>query len=290
MKVILQRVATLLVGAAIAVGTVSECQAVELKGPPQASTESGTVVVSWTTDTLCGTRMAYGTSPQLLNKKAEGAVGLYHKVTLDDLKPGTKYNFSLGTSKRWLSSGTITLSGDGKVVFLPEGSAPTTTPSTGPPNTTAAGTANPSQSGGTSRPLPKLDDSPKSAAETKETPRTAAPKPAPPPAIKAPPTRETWGNLGSLQDHYERHGGDFRCTSPDDYAAKAWMFLQYARKNGLPMKWDDSDGTLRIWEPKSRAFAAFNRDGTTKTFFRPSNPSYWTRQPGRPVKSSDLPF
>jgi pyocin large subunit-like protein len=68
------------------------------------------------------------------------------------------------------------------------------------------------------------------------------------------------------------------------------MVLQYAKQNGLPMKWDASDGTLRIWEPRSRAFAAYNRNGTTKTFFRPNNESYWGRQPGEPIRASGLPF
>jgi len=28
----------------------------------------------------------------------------------------------------------------------------------------------------------------------------------------------------------------------------------------------------------------------TKTFFKPDNPTYWQRQPGRAVKSADLHF
>lgn len=45
----------------------------------------------------------------------------------------------------------------------------------------------------------------------------------------------------------------------------------------LPMKLD-TDGTVRV-------FASFNRNGTTKTYFRADNPSCWQRQPGKPVQT-----
>lgn len=101
--------------------------------------------------------------------------------------------------------------------------------------------------------------------------------------LRAPPTKETWGNLPSLRDHFERHGGDFKAKDPDDYARMAWEFLQRARAEGLPMK-QDSDGVLRVFDPKSRAFAAYNRDGTTKTFFKPNSRDYFDRQPGEVIK------
>jgi pyocin large subunit-like protein len=56
------------------------------------------------------------------------------------------------------------------------------------------------------------------------------------------------------------------------------------------MKWDDSDQSLRVYDPKTRAFAAYNRDGTTKTYFRPNSPTYWDRQPGRLIQPAQLPF
>lgn len=116
-----------------------------------------------------------------------------------------------------------------------------------------------------------------------------AKKGAPAPT-QAPPTRQTWGHLDSLQDHFDRHGRDFSSKSPDDYAAQAWLFLQRAREGNLPMKLDDTDKTLRVFDPDTRAFAAYNGAGMTKTFFKPDNPSYWQRQPGRVVKPADLRF
>ena len=97
---------------------------------------------------------------------------------------------------------------------------------------------------------------------------------------RAPPTRETWGTMGSLPDHFARHGADFNAKDADDYARLAWEFLQRARSEGLPMKVDE-DGVLRVFDPKTRAFASYNRDDKTKTFFKTQSRDYFERQPGR---------
>ena len=104
------------------------------------------------------------------------------------------------------------------------------------------------------------------------------------PVRAAPPARQTWGHLPSLQDHFDRHGRDFNAKNPEDYARLAWEFQQRARAEGLPMK-VDGEGVLRVFDPKTRAFAAFNRDGTTKTFFKPQSRDYFDRQPGEPVQA-----
>ncbi|MCB1224188.1 MAG: fibronectin type III domain-containing protein [Verrucomicrobiales bacterium] len=121
--------------------------------------------------------------------------------------------------------------------------------------------------------------------------KNAQPPAAPelPTLMQAPASRVTWGYLPSLEDHYERHGPDFKSVGPDHYAAQAWLFLQKAMRTGLPMK-RDSEGTVRVWEGKTRTFAAYNSDGTTKTFFKPNDPSYWSRQPGVPVTPEEHPF
>lgn len=100
---------------------------------------------------------------------------------------------------------------------------------------------------------------------------------------KAPPARQTWANVATLRDHFERHGPDFAASSPEDYAAQAWRFLQRAKKEGLPAKLDP-EGTLRVWDPRSRAFAAYNGQGMTKTYFKPNSSDYFERQPGRLVR------
>lgn len=114
--------------------------------------------------------------------------------------------------------------------------------------------------------------------------RAAPEKKAAPPVRKAPPTRKIWANFGSLQDHFDRHGRDFGARTPDDYARLSWEFLNRAIDEGWLAKVDGSDGTIRVWDAKSRTFAAYNRDGTTKTYFKPGSPDYFERQPGKLTK------
>jgi pyocin large subunit-like protein len=99
---------------------------------------------------------------------------------------------------------------------------------------------------------------------------------------QAPPTRAIWGYAASLPDHFARHGGDFGAKNADDYARMSWEFLQRAKAEGLPAK-QDEDGVLRVFDPGTGTFAAYNRNGTTKTFFKPGGHGYFERQPGREV-------
>jgi hypothetical protein len=93
---------------------------------------------------------------------------------------------------------------------------------------------------------------------------------------------QTWGNPASLPDHFARHGADFGARSPDEYARLAEQFLRRARMEGLPAKVDDR-GVLRIFDPATRTFGAYNRNGTAKTFFKPGSSGYFDRQPGQRV-------
>lgn len=226
--------------------------AVELIGPPKTTTTADTATIAWRTDVDCGTRLQFGLNAAALDRKAEGAVTSDHSVRLEALTPATTYYFSVGSARTRLATGTFTTSG----------AAPA--PAAGPQPSLIRRVLN---------------------VLTPDKPAAAAAAPT-----QAPPTRQTWGHLDSLQDHFNRHGGDFSSKSADDYAAKAWLFLQRARAEGLPMKLDDTDGTLRVFDPTTRAFAAYNSMGRTKTFFKPDNPTYWQRQPGRVVKPADLRF
>jgi hypothetical protein len=224
--------------------------AVELVGQPQTRTTSNTATIQWRTDVECGTRLQFGLNPAALDRKAEGAVTRDHTLQLEALTPATTYYFSVGSARAKLATGTFTTTGG----------APAAAP----------------QPSLIRRVLNVL------TPEKKEAPAAVS--------QQAPPTRQTWGHIDSLQDHFERHGGDFSSKSPDDYAAKAWSFLQRARAENLPMKLDDTDGTLRVFDPATRVFGAYNGAGKTKTFFKPDNPTYWQRQPGRTVKATDLRF
>ena len=93
---------------------------------------------------------------------------------------------------------------------------------------------------------------------------------------------QTWGNPASLPDHFARHGSDFGARNAAEYAGLAAQFLQRARVEGLPAK-IDGQGVLRVFDPGSDAFGVYNRDGTTKTFFKPASRGYFERQPGQPI-------
>jgi hypothetical protein len=219
--------------------------AVELIAGPAVQSTDTTAVIRWKTDVVCGTRVRYGLSDDKMEGRAGEGVAASHEVTLTGLKPDTAYAYSVGTAK-------VALKND---IF-----------------TTAKS--------------PSLLTKIKEAVSGKPKANTASESQSKPPPAKrvVPPTERTWGSMRTLQDHFDRHGADFRATSPDDYARQAWEFLQRAKVEGLPAKIDDSDGTLRVWDPKTRAFAAYNRDGTSKTYFKPNSPDYFARQPGRPIK------
>ena len=222
-------------------------RASEIVGAPEITVMGTGATVKWRTDTAAGTRVSYGTAPDQLTQSMQGGVTDSHEVAIGGLQPGTKYFFVVGTARKKLATGQFTTSTSGTSVASPASSSPTAT-------------------------------------------APAPPKPKPllakifSPAQTAPPTRQTWGNTGSLQDHFNRHGADFHAQNPDDYARMAWEFRQRAKAGELLAKVDET-GVQRVFDPKTGAFAAYNRDGTTKTFFKPGSRDYFERQPGRPVKS-----
>ena len=217
--------------------------------PEIVPVSDGVATVRWKLDSPAGGRFRYGLAEDKLDQTVSDGVGTEHSVTLKGLQPGARYFYSVGTSRAPLMTGTF---------VVKKGAAG---PLTGKP-------AAPQPTGGT---------------VTK--PAEAKPAPTPKPSVRdAPATRFTWGNIGSLQDHFDRHGGDFSAKSPDDYAAQAWRFRERALAERLPMKLD-TDGTVRAFDPKTRAFASFNRDGTAKTYFRPDSSSYWQRQPGKLIQT-----
>jgi len=91
-------------------------------------------------------------------------------------------------------------------------------------------------------------------------------------------TSESWGNPNSLARHFRDHGADFAASSADDYARMASEFLQ---RPGTLAK-IDADGVIRVYDPATNTFGSYNANGTTRTFFKPTSPTYWDRQPGSP--------
>lgn len=244
----------MLMAVCLALVAQSFAQSVKIIDGPKVEPSSSGAVISWKTDSACGTRLRYGTDAAKLDGRAGEGTNTEHRVEISGLTAGAKYFFSIGTSKYELSRGDFVAA-----------KAPS------------------------KNPLRRLVDAitkPATPPPAASKPTTPATKPAAAPAAarQAPPTRKTWGNISSLADHFARHGGDFHAKDADDYARQAWEFRQRAMDEGLPAKQDDSDGSIRVWDPKTRAFASYNRDGTTKTYFKPGSPDYFQRQPGRPIK------
>lgn len=226
-------------------------RAAEVVGDVKVEPAGGNaVVVKWRTNVESGGRVSYGASADALTRRAEGGITTNHIVTVTGLAPGEKYFYAVGTARKKLATGSFTVSGSAAT-------SPKGTPDASPTKVTSP-------------------------------PRTSpATKPPPTSIQQAPPTRATWGNMPALADHFARHGEDFKAQDADDYARQAWSFRQRALATSLPMKLDE-DGTLRIYDPNTGAFAAYNRDGTAKTYFKPGSRDYFARQPGRPVKPSDI--
>lgn len=86
-----------------------------------------------------------------------------------------------------------------------------------------------------------------------------------------------WANQDTLQDHYERHASDFNISNPNQYAYEANRF--FINKGKYQNK-TDVDGTIRVFDPQSNTFGSFNSNGTTRTYLKPTSPTYWQRQPG----------
>ena len=224
--------------------------AVSLTDGPRVELHGATAEIIWKTDSVSGSRVRYGTSANQLDQRAGEGVAVEHRVKLEGLRPGVKYFFSVGTAKYDLAQGSFTAGGEGG------GRVEVASVSSTKPATSELPRMKPET------PAPATLDRPKSA----------------------PPTREIWGDLASLPDHFHRHGKDFGATSEDDYARKSWEFLQRAIAEGLPAKMDEADGTLRVWDPKTHTFGAYRRDHKARTFFKPDSAGYFDRQPGQRVK------
>jgi pyocin large subunit-like protein len=77
---------------------------------------------------------------------------------------------------------------------------------------------------------------------------------------------KTWGNPSGVPDHFVRHGADVGAKNAESYVDQASEFRKRSQTDGLPTKIDPK-GTIRIYDPASNTFGAYNADGTTKTFF-----------------------
>lgn len=91
--------------------------------------------------------------------------------------------------------------------------------------------------------------------------------------------KDSWANLNTLDRHFRDHGADFGAANADEYARMASEFFQRGGAQQLPTK-IAPDGTIRMFDPTTNAFGSFAPSGMTKTFFKPTSSTYWSRQPG----------
>jgi len=89
------------------------------------------------------------------------------------------------------------------------------------------------------------------------------------------------GGPAEAIDHFRRHGWAFGAMTAEDYVEKALAFYERARAEGLPVKVDPVDGTVRIYDQRTNTFGAYTPDGRPITLHKPTaGVRYWRRQPG----------
>lgn len=93
----------------------------------------------------------------------------------------------------------------------------------------------------------------------------------------------SFGSKDSLDYHFGKHRDEFDYPTKSSYAKGAQDFILRGVEEHAPTKVDDQ-GVIRIWDPETGEFGAFNPDGTTRTYFKPGKPGkYWAKQPGEVI-------
>ena len=75
-------------------------------------------------------------------------------------------------------------------------------------------------------------------------------------------------NRRTRLDHYDRHGGDFGATRPEEYEQMADEFLGGPR-DATTLECDAKHGAILRYDPKTNTFGSLNGDGRIKTYFKP---------------------
>jgi len=99
----------------------------------------------------------------------------------------------------------------------------------------------------------------------------------------AAPARANVGfvNDRRLDEHYDKHGGEFGRITKQDYLRQAQL-LRDAQVGGPVLQTVRSDGVTTKFDRQTGAFGAFNPNGTIRTFFKPNDGErYYRRQAER---------
>lgn len=124
-------------------------------------------------------------------------------------------------------------------------------------------------------------DKPSSADAATATPSIPAKQ-----TVTTPPAGPLRTSIGfrsrkNLDEHFAKHGGEFRGMSKAEYLLAA-QTLRDAPVGGEIEEIVRGDGTASRFDKASGAFIAFNRDGTIRTFFKPNDGErYFRRQAQR---------
>jgi hypothetical protein len=107
------------------------------------------------------------------------------------------------------------------------------------------------------------------------------------PSMSVQELRATWGQPRTFFQHFNDHGGDFGANTFDEYIQQGHELLKESQA-GMHVTKVDATGVIRVYDPATERFGAYNSDLTTRTFFRPNpeshgladNWSYWLTQEG----------
>jgi len=87
-----------------------------------------------------------------------------------------------------------------------------------------------------------------------------------------------FANRNRLEEHYDKHGGEFGNISQQEYLRLA-QALRDAPAGGSILESVRRDGVVTRFDRHSGAFIAFNSNGVIRTFFRPNDGErYFRRQ------------
>lgn len=85
-----------------------------------------------------------------------------------------------------------------------------------------------------------------------------------------------------FEEHYAKHGREFGNISAQEYLHRA-QALRDAPVGGPILEAVKPGGVITKFDRGSKAFGAYNRDGTIRTFFIPNDGErYFHRQANRP--------
>jgi filamentous hemagglutinin len=87
-------------------------------------------------------------------------------------------------------------------------------------------------------------------------------------APAAPPRNGRFASDGQLQDHFNRHGGDFGARTAAEYEAQANTFLNGPRGPGVLEK-TRPNGDIVRYNPATDEFGVVKPDGTIRTYYKP---------------------